>query len=295
MRVILPMPGDEAFAVRLAAAGGWPSGALERRRFPDGESYVRLLSDVRDCVVEIVCTLASPDDAFLPLIFAADAVRDLGARKVNLVAPYLAYMRQDRRFSAGEAITSRSFARLISATFDRLTTVDPHLHRYRELSDLYAIESQALSAATPLAGWIAAEVPDPLLIGPDEESEQWVSAVARQVGAPWVVLRKIRRGDREVEIALPDLSGFRDRSPVLIDDVASSGRTMIEAARQLPAHGLARPVCAVVHGLFAGDAWAGLAAVADRVVSTDTVPHPSNAITVAPLVARAIAEDAGSD
>lgn len=289
MRVILPMPGNEVFAAALAAAGGWPLGRLEVRRFPDGETYVRILSDVRDRTVDVVCTLAQPDETFLPLVFTADAARDIGATRVNLVAPYLAYMRQDRRFKPGEAVTSRSFARLISSTFDRLTTVDPHLHRYEALSDVYGIESQVLHAATALSDWIAAEVRDPLIIGPDEESEQWVSTVAERIGAPHVVLSKIRHGDRDVEVAVPDLARFRNRRPVLIDDIASSGRTLIEAARQLRAQGLARPVCAVVHGIFAGDAYEQLSAVTDRIVSTDSVPHASNAIALAPLVARALA------
>lgn len=288
MRVILPMPGNESFAAALAAQGGWRLGEMETRRFPDGESYVRVLSDVRGSIVEIVCTLTRPDGAFLPLVFAADAVRDLGATEVNLVAPYLAYMRQDRRFKPGEAVTSRSFARLVSTAFDRLTTIDPHLHRYRSLSELYSIGGQVLHAASVLADWIAAKVRDPLIIGPDEESEQWVSAVAGRVGAPHVVLRKIRHGDRDVEIVVPDLSGFGGRRPVLIDDIASSGRTMIEAARQLLRRGLDRPVCAVVHGVFADDAYDRLSAVAERIVSTDSIPHRSNAIALAPLVADAI-------
>lgn len=288
MRVILPMPGNENFAAALAAQGGWRLGEMETRRFPDGESYVRVRSDVRGSIVEIVCTLARPDEAFLPLVFAADAVRDLGATEVNLVAPYLAYMRQDRRFKPGEAVTSRSFARLVSTTFDRLTTIDPHLHRYRSLSELYSIGGQVLHAASALADWIAAKVRDPLIIGPDEESEQWVSAVAGRVGAPHVVLRKVRHGDRDVEIVVPDLSGFGGRRPVLIDDIASSGRTMSEAARQLVRRGLDRPVCAVVHGVFADDAYDRLSAVAERIVSTDSIPHRSNAIALAPLVADAI-------
>jgi ribose-phosphate pyrophosphokinase len=293
MRLILPMPGNEAFAAKLAAAGGWRLGEVEVRRFPDGESYVRIVTDVRGCAVDLVCTLVQPDAAFLPLAFAADAARDLGPREVNLVAPYLAYMRQDRRFRPGEAVTSRSFARLVSSTFDRLITVDPHLHRYAALSDLYGIDARALSAAPALADWIAAEVRRPLIIGPDAESQPWVAAVARRLGAPHVVLRKVRKGDRDVEIVAPDLTGFLDRSPVLIDDIASSGRTLVEAARLLSAQGLARPVCVVVHGVFADDAYEKLTAVAGRVVSTDSVPHPSNAIGLAPLVARAIAGAAG--
>lgn len=183
-RLILPLPGNDAFARQLAAAGKWELGTLETRRFPDGESYVRIAADVADKSVVLVQTLAQPDPGFLSLVFAADAARDLGAREVTLVAPYLAYMRQDRRFHPGEAITSRSFARLVSSSFDRLVTVDPHLHRYPALSALYTVPADTLHAAPLLADWIAAEVESPLVIGPDEESEQWVAAIAQRIGAP---------------------------------------------------------------------------------------------------------------
>lgn len=156
--VILPLPGNEVFAHQLVEAGGCELGALETRRFPDGETYVRVLSDVVDRPVYLVCTLARPDDGFLRLVFAADAVRALGAREVTLVAPYLSYMRQDRRFQPGEAITSRTFARLVSSSFDRLVTVDPHLHRYSALAGLYTISTHVLHAAPLLADWIATEI-----------------------------------------------------------------------------------------------------------------------------------------
>lgn len=292
-RLILPLPGNEGFARRLADAGTYAIGTVETRAFPDGESYVRILSDVAGRTVDLVCTLARPDDGFLRLIFAADAARELGATEVNLIAPYLAYMRQDRRFKPGEAVTSQSFARVLSAHFDRLVTVDPHLHRYAALSALYTIPGDTLHAAPLLAGWIAAEVPAPLLIGPDEESEQWVSAIAAAIGAPHAVLRKIRHGDRNVDVALPDLSRWRDRQPVLVDDIISSGNTMIEAARQLPAQGFARPVVAVVHGIFAEDSYERLAPLCGRIVSTDSVVHESNAISLAPLIAAGIASGAG--
>jgi ribose-phosphate pyrophosphokinase len=294
-RLILPLPGNEGFARRLSDAGGWELGALETRRFPNGETYVRILSDVKDKTVDLISTLARPDDAFLRLIFTADAARDLGAREVNLVAPYLSYMRQDRRFQPGEAVTSKSFARIISSSFDRLVTVDPHLHRYAALSALYTIPTDTLHAAPLLADWIAAEVEKPLIVGPDEESEQWVSAIAERVGAPHAVLRKTRHGDRNVDIALPDLSEWRGRTPVLADDIAASGHTLIEAARQLPLQGFPRPVVAVVHGLFAEDSFQRLAPLCDRVVSADSVPHESNVVSLAPLVAGAMASADTSD
>ncbi|RJL07363.1 ribose-phosphate pyrophosphokinase [Paracoccus aestuarii] len=294
-RLILPLPGNETFARQLADAGGWEAGALETRRFPDGETYLRILSDVKDKAVDLVATLARPDDGFLRLIFAADAARSLGAREVNLIAPYLSYMRQDRRFQPGEAVTSKSFARLVSSSFDRLITVDPHLHRYPALSALYTIPTNTLHAAPLLADWIAANVDSPLIIGPDEESEQWVSAIAARIGAPHAVLRKVRHGDRDVDIALPDLSEWRGCQPVLADDIASSGHTLIEAARQLPLQGFARPVVAVVHGIFAEESFQRLAPLCDRIVSSDAVPHDSNAVGLASIIAEAIASAAGDD
>ena len=285
-RLILPLPGNEGFAARLAALCEGELGAVETRRFPDGESYVRLHGDPQGRPVDIVCTLAHPDSAFLSLVFAADAARELGATEVNLVAPYLAYMRQDKRFHPGESISSLSFARLVSSTFDRLLTVDPHLHRHPSLGSLYAIPTATLHAAPRLADWIAANVPAPLIVGPDEESEQWAGSIAARIGAPAVVLRKTRRGDRQVDIEVPDLSPWRDRTPVLVDDIASSGRTLVVAAGKLA--GMKPPQCVVVHALFADDAWAQVSGCFERVVSTDTVPHPSNRIELAPLLADAL-------
>lgn len=293
-RLILPLPGNDAFGWRLAEDGHWELGTIETRQFPDGESYVRILSDVAGKAVDLVCTLARPDDGFLRLVFAADAARVLGAREVTLIAPYLAYMRQDRRFRPGEAVTSKSFARLVSSSFDRLVTVDPHLHRYPALSALYTIPAYTLHAAPVLADWIAAEVDNALLVGPDEESEQWVSAIAARIGAPHAVLRKIRHGDRNVDVELPDLSRWRGRQPVLVDDIASSGHTLIEAASKLPLQGFARPVVVVVHGIFAEDSFQRLAPLCNRIVSADAVLHESNAIGLAPLIASALASNATS-
>ena len=129
-RLTLAIPGNEDFARRLSQTYGSDVGRIETRRFPDGESYVRLHGETAGQVVDLICTLTHPDQQFLLLVFAADAARELGAREVNLVAPYLAYMRQDKRFHDGESVTSRSFARMVSSTLDKLLTVDPHLHRY---------------------------------------------------------------------------------------------------------------------------------------------------------------------
>jgi ribose-phosphate pyrophosphokinase len=287
--VVFHLPGDEAFAGCLVAALRAEPAALELHHFPDGESLVRLGAEVRGRHVILACSLGQPDTKTLALLFAADAARDLGAERVVLAAPYLAYMRQDHRFRPGEAITSRTYARLLSATFDGLVTVDPHLHRYRSLDEIYTIPSRVARAAPLIARWVKGHVERPLLIGPDAESEQWVSEVAAGAGAPFTVLQKIRRGDRDVEVSLPDVPAWHDRQPVLVDDIISSAHTMIEAVGSIRRVGLAAPVCIGVHALFAPGAHdALLASGAAGVVTCDTIAHPSNRIWVAEPMARAL-------
>jgi ribose-phosphate pyrophosphokinase len=235
--------------------------------------------------VALIATLADPNGKFLPLLFAARTARELGARRVGLVAPYLGYMRQDARFHPGEAITSRHFASLISADFDWLVTIDPHLHRYRALEEIYTIPARPLHAAPLLAAWIVAHVAKPFLIGPDVESEQWVSDIAMTCGAAYCVLRKERLGDRAVRIAAENLHIPEGTQAIVIDDVISSGRTMEEAVRLLAIRGQ-KPLVLAVHGLFAEDADARImAAGAAGLVTTNTIPHSSNQIDIAPLLA----------
>lgn len=285
MRLILPMPGNEAVAQAIAQRTHVELGAVEVRRFPDGEAHVRLLRDVAGKDVDIVCTLARPDEQFLSLIYAAGAARDLGARRVSLIAPYLAYMRQDARFKDGEAISSVHFAKILSEFFDALVTVDPHLHRRTSLDEIFTIPTRTVQAAPLLADWIRRNVSHPLIVGPDSESEQWVIAVAQAAGAPHVVLSKQRLGDREVNIDAPDILQWRELTPVLIDDIASSGGTLIAAARRLRAQGFVKPHCVVVHALLGDEDYARLLAEVAGLVSTDTAPHPSNVIRVAELLA----------
>lgn len=288
---ILPLPGNAALGASLAERTGSELGSLETRRFPDGETYLRLDPDGSGRSVALVCTLDRPDAKLLALLFAADAARDLGATRVGLVAPYLAYMRQDRRFRDGEALTSRTFADLLSSRFDWLVTVDPHLHRYRTLDEIYRIPSRVVHAAPALAAWIAENVDRPLLIGPDEESAQWVADVGARVGAPHLVLTKIRRGDRDVEVSVPRIAEYRDRTPIVLDDIVSSARTMIQTVRHLVDAGLPSPVCVAVHALLAEPAERALReAGAATLVSTNAVVHPTNAIDLAPLLGPVLEE-----
>jgi ribose-phosphate pyrophosphokinase len=190
------MPGNDAMTRALARRLDGEVGQMEMRAFPDGETYLRLLADPIGRALVLVCTLDRPNEKILPLLLAAAAARELGAKSIGLVAPYLAYMRQDQRFKPGEAVSSRAFTGLLSGAFDWLVTTDPHLHRYGSLQEIYAIPTRAVHAAPLISQWIRTRIERPLIIGPDRESEQWVSAVAKDAGAPYVVLQKRRRGDR---------------------------------------------------------------------------------------------------
>jgi ribose-phosphate pyrophosphokinase len=265
------------------------AAALDVHQFPDGESLVRLPLDIEGHDVVIAANLDHPNGKVLPLLFAADAASELGAHRVLLVAPYLPYMRQDIRFHPREAVSSRTFARMLSSSFDVLVTVDPHLHRWANLSQLYTIPAKVVPAAPAIASWISAHVESPLVVGPDEESSQWASEVARLADAPHVVMRKTRRGDRDVSVALADPLPPGVRTPVLEDDIVSTGHTLMAAARALRDHRLAPPVAVCVHALFDEPTARHLHECGmTRIVSCDTVPHASNAITLIPTIAAAV-------
>lgn len=287
--VVFALPQDDRLARTLAAELGAELGTLEVRRFPDGETYARLDSTVAGRDVVIAASLNEPDPKLAPLLFIARTARELGAASIVLAAPYLAYMRQDRKFRTGEGVTSRFFADFVSSFADGLVTVDPHLHRISALSSIYAIPAVAVQAAPSIGEWLLSNVPTALVIGPDEESRQWVAAVAEAAGMPYVVLNKVRHGDRAVQVSVPHIENWRDRAPVLVDDIVSTARTMIETVRHLNSAGMRAPVCIGVHAVFAGSAYGDLlAAGAARVVSCNSIEHASNAIDVLPGVAHAV-------
>lgn len=287
--LVLSLPGSEGLAARLAGELGSGRRLVETRHFPDGEWYVRIGGEVRDCPVVIAATLDRPDEKLLPLLLLAATTRELGAAEVGLVAPYLPYLRQDRRFRPGEALSAVHFAGLVSDAVDWVVAVEPHLHRVRRLSDVYRVPACAVSVAPCVAAWIRGHVERPLIVGPDEESRQWAEPVAQAAGAPFTVVRKCRVGDVHVEIALPDLTEFQGRTPVVLDDIVSTGRTMEEIIRKLVRAGFRAPECVAVHGIFAGDAYRRiLQAGATAITTCNTIPHATNAIDITALIAGAV-------
>ncbi len=285
---LLCFDDEQAMAHRAAQAMGLPLSVLERHRFPDGELRLRLPDPLPPRVV-VWRGLQQPNEKLVELLLAARTARTLGARHLTLVTPYLAYMRQDMAFNPGEAVSQRIVGAFLADLFDALITVDPHLHRVATLQEAVPVrDAIVLSGAPLLADLIATRRSDVLLVGPDEESLQWVAQAAQRHGWAHAVCRKTRHGDRHVEIALPDLP-LVGRAVVLMDDVASSGHTAAQAARGLLQAGAASVDVAVTHALFAPGALELLhAAGVGEVWSTDAIAHPSNAVSIVPAVAEAL-------
>lgn len=287
-RLLLSFEDYREPAERLANAADLAHETIERHLFPDGESLVRLPESLPAQV--ILCrSLDAPNAKLVELMLAADTARELGAQHLTLVAPYLGYMRQDKAFHPGEAVSQRIVGRFLAERFDALITVDPHLHRVHDLQRAVPVSrAVALSATEPMAAFLHRHISEPLLVGPDQESEQWVADIARHHGLDYAVATKHRAGDRSVSITLPEIA-FRDREVVLVDDVASTGRTLAAAAGAIGSHRPRRITAIVAHALFVQDALdvirrAGVA----EIWSTDSVQHPTNRIHLAALLESAL-------
>lgn len=287
--LVLALPGAEELSQSLSQQLHCAAAALEVHRFPDGEQVVQLRGAIDGSRVLLVGHLDHPDEKTLPLLFAADAARELGALEIGLVAPYLPYMQQDARFRPGQAVTSRSYARLVSGAVDFLVTIDPHLHRWHSLEEIYAVPTTVVTAGPAIAAWLARELPQSVLVGPDPERAQWVVDVAGEAGIPVFIMERERHGDRDVRLRLPEGCAPGGRTPVLLDDVASPGGMLGAAAQVLGAAGWKAPVAVTVHTLLHQQdvemlRHSGVA----RVVSCDTIPHPTNAISVRSLLVEAL-------
>ena len=288
--MLLYFEDQQDAALRLAEAAGLQPACISRHRFPDGELKLRLPAQLPQRVV-FFRSLNDPNEKLVELLIATQTARTLGARQLHLVAPYLAYMRQDMEFVPGEAVSQRIVGRFLAGLFDAIITVDPHLHRVATLQEAAPVaHAIVLTGAQVLSDLIVQRRTRPLLVGPDAESEQWVAVAAARHGLDFTVCSKVRNGDRDVDVALPP-GLVAGRSVVILDDMASTGHTVAAAARLLRAAGAASIDVAITHALFGAQTLTLLQdSGIDAVWSTDCVTHPTNAVSMAPHLAQALRE-----
>jgi len=282
------LPSSTADAGRLAARLGLPLQEIAIHRFPDGEIRVTVGSAAPTSIIH--ASLDQPNDKLIAILFAAEALRRGGAKRLVLLAPYLCYMRQDAAFHPGEAISQRAIGRLIAETFDRVITVDAHLHRTSDIKAVFpGIAADNLSAMPAIAGALAGIDGATVVAGPDAESRPWVSDLATRLGLAYAVGRKTRRGDRSVEIDFAGQTAVTARPVLLVDDIVSSGGTLITCARALKELGATTIDAVITHPLFPPGMVEEFAHAGIRSIrSTSSVAHPTNAIPLDAVLAAAL-------
>jgi ribose-phosphate pyrophosphokinase len=288
MPQVVSLPDYTEPAQRLAQTLACSYEPLRVHRFPDGESQITVPTDPAPHI--IICqSLDRPNDKLIELMLAIHTLRQAGVKRISLIAPYLCYMRQDKAFHSGEAISQQIVGRFLAELIDDLITVDAHLHRIHSLQQAIPLDKAInLSAASALGEFLLQQQIQPLLLGPDNESKQWVQQVASVGEFDWAVASKQRLSDIEVNITLPAIN-VENRVVVLVDDVISSGHTVTEVAQQLLTAGAAQVCCLVTHALFAEGALALLQQAGIQTIwSSDSIPHESNVIQLAGMLADSL-------
>jgi ribose-phosphate pyrophosphokinase len=279
---------------------------VKLHQFPDGETKVTLPEDLPKQI--IICrTLNQPNHKLTELIIAASAARTQGVEYITLVAPYLCYMRQDIAFNAGEAVSQKIIGKLLSDYFDAVITIDPHLHRINSLIEAIPTKQAiTLHATNAMSIFLQQHFTAPIIIGPDEESAQWVKAIAKPQKWRYSVATKQRFDDKHVAVSLGTLNSesendtastsnsaneptmdIKDQDIVIVDDIASTGKTLEQTVRQLIQYKPASISVLVSHAFFVDGSMSRLNSLGvNNIWSSDSVIHKSNAFSIIDTIAE---------
>jgi ribose-phosphate pyrophosphokinase len=284
------LPSSAADAKRLASKLGIAAYEITLHRFPDGEMRVAVGPATSTSIV--YASLDRPNDKLIAVLFAAEVLRRQGSKRLVLLAPYFCYMRQDTAFHEGEAISQKAIGHLIVNTVDRVITVDAHLHRTSDIKAVFpGIDADNLSAIPVISSALRAERIDPatVVIGPDSEARQWVSRLAECLGLTYAVAQKVRHGDQSVELRFANPSLFAGRPALIIDDIVSSGGTLIACTKVLSAAGTTAIDAVVTHALFPPELTIAFAnAGIHSIRSTHSVSHATNTFILDDLFTPAL-------
>jgi len=273
-----------------------PLSIADVTQFPDSEQHVQLLESVRGADVFILQATSPPvDKNLVELLFLCDAARRAGSERVTAVVPYFGYARQDRRARGREALAARLSGDMIAGSgADRFVGIDIH---GRTVEGFFSIPVEHLSAVPLLVQRVQQMSigDESVVVAPDLGAVKLAEAFAQELNLPVAVVRKARVSGSEVSVA-GVMGDVRDRIPIIVDDMISTGATIHAAAEALMSAGAQRRmIVAATHGLFVGTAAESLGQEwLERIIVTDTVPQsaegglPVETVTVATLLADAI-------
>jgi len=257
-------------------------------KFPDGESYVRLMTNLKGKKVIIFQSFYGEiNDCIIEVLFAAKTARELGAKKVILVSPYFPYLRQDKRFKKGETIAIKEIGELFSNIFDEIFIVNPHLHRETQLKDIFRIKAHEINLHQKIREYIQKNFKDPVIIGPDYESHKMIEKIADIAKYRYVIFQKKRYGPRKVIVSSEEnLERVENKSVIIVDDIISSGHTILEAVKLIKKYKPKDITAICVHGIFAEKALNKIRKNGVSVLSTNTIPNKVSKINISKFVAE---------
>nr|MDO8080854.1 ribose-phosphate diphosphokinase [Candidatus Freyarchaeota archaeon] len=291
-KVIIGGSSSYVLAIKIARELNATLLGTDIKKFPDGEKYVRIEGDLEGVDAAVVQSMyLNPDEYLMEYFLMVEALKESGAKKVTGVIPYFAYARQDERFKPGEAISLKTVSKIIETVgTDQLFTVDMHLHRVDDMSKIFNIPAENLTAIPDIAHYIGEHLPleKPLIIGPDEEAEQWARTAAEHLETDYDVLEKKRISSTEVEITTRELD-VKNRNVVIIDDIISTGGTIAKTIEALKKKGAKKIVAACTHPILVDNALKKIYnAGAYNVIGTTSIPSPISVVEIAGTLANAL-------
>jgi len=288
---VIPGPASQDLGRKVADMLKSKIVSVVFKTFPDGESYLRLDGNVKGEEVVIVQTTGPPQDVrIMQLFLMVDAAKDLGAERVIAVVPYLAYARQDKRFLPGEAISIETFIKLIEASgIDQFLTVNIH---EEGVLKKFSVPAENLSAMTLLAEYFKKKgLTKAFSLAPDRGALELAKEADKVLngGCGWLQKERDRlTGEIRVEEKRLDIKG---RDVIVFDDIISTGGTTAAAVKMLKEQGARKVYAACAHPLLVGEAQKKIMqSGAEEIVGTDCVPSPVSVVSVAPLIAEALAK-----
>ncbi len=299
MPILIPGLNSLALAKSVSDIAGFALANVSSRKFPDGESYVRIDSKISDDAIIVQSAFPNQNDSLVELALTADAAKDAGAKNLKAVMPYFPYARQDRKFQDGEALSIRAVVNVLkSAGISDVVTVDAHFHRKPEVFEMYGLRATNVSAGKILLDFVRKAIPDFSAIGPDFGSSDIIEfagggeTMKKEKVCPVCgnnsLLCKCGGSEKTYEARLSGDFDFAGKNVVILDDMIASGSTMIKAVEKLRQSGAVKVAAVATHGLFLKGSLKVLQEKTDLLAVTDSIQTPVSKVSVAGIIAEAL-------
>ena len=276
--IIVSGTASTRLARELAKVSAGELAKTKIKRFPDGECYARIETNLEGQDVVLVQT-SYPDEKIVELFILQDVIRERGAKSLTTVVPYYGYARQDKIFQAGEGISARAMAKHIQNGSDKVITVDIHT---TTILDWFDVPCVNVSVMDEVGRFLKDKYID-VIIAPDKGALERARTVAKVLGCEWDHLEKTRIDGQTVEMKPKNLKA-QGKSFAIVDDIIATGGTIVKATQALKSQGAKRVVACCAHGLYAGGALPKLQASLDGIYSADTIENPSSAFSAASAI-----------